>query len=155
MSLISVFLLLQGLIAIEPWAPKVAFWIKKTRLSGPLLASCFEVSRKVRKCEISEEYHAKSKAFDLLTDCSFNFRFFSETPRPERMFQGSKCPSIIKNTVLERSAISWGAENRGSALDPTWARFGAGNVPRMHFHRSGIVFRLIYVVFQDFDAFSI
>ncbi len=30
-------------------------------------------------------------------------------------------------------------DRTGSLLEPTWARFGAENVPRTHFHRSGVV----------------
>ena len=38
------------------------------------------------------------------------FMFFPN-PLPEGIFRGSKCPSILKSTILERSAISRGAEN--------------------------------------------
>ena len=95
------------------------------------------------------------------------FMFFTN-PLPEGIFRGSKCPSILKSTILERSAISWGAENgpinpnnisksdenlcpfpAGPSLEPTWARFGAENAPRTHFHRSGVVFCLILEGFSN------
>ena len=38
------------------------------------------------------------------------FMFFP-SPIPEGIFRGSKCPSILKSTILERSAISQGTKN--------------------------------------------
>ena len=38
------------------------------------------------------------------------FMFFPTT-LPERILRGPKCPSKLKNTILERSAISQAAEN--------------------------------------------
>ena len=40
----------------------------------------------------------------------------------------------------------------GSILEPTWAQFGAGNAPRTHFHRSGVVFCRSW---KDFWSISI
>ena len=39
------------------------------------------------------------------------FSYFCPNPLPEGIFRGSKCPSIIKSTILERPLISRGAEN--------------------------------------------
>ena len=41
-------------------------------------------------------------------------------------------------------------------MEPTWARFGTENAPRMHFHRSGVVFWSILKGFwKDFEQFWI
>ena len=109
--------------------------------------------------------HQKSK---ICASMFYLIFMFFPTPLPEGIFRGSKCPSILKSTILERSAISWRAENGpinpnniskshlksknfrpGSVLEPTWARFGAENAPRTHFHRYGIVFCSILEGFSN------
>ena len=94
--------------------------------------------------------------------------FFSN-PLTEGIFRGSKSELSLKRAILERSAISRGAENgpifsnnilkngkKGispnslSTLEPTWARFGAGNAQLSFFHRSGVVFGRFLMDFTSF-----
>ena len=61
--------------SIDPWAPKVAFWIKEHDFGPPFWHRFFDFFRKWQKCEISEEYNAKrgsepSKTFDFRMDFS-------------------------------------------------------------------------------------
>ena len=71
--------------SIEPWASRERFLIKKHDFRPPFLGRVFDFFRKLRKCEISEEYNAKrpsepSKTSHFRIDFSSNFHVFSEPP---------------------------------------------------------------------------
>ena len=71
--------------SIDPGASKDRFWIKKQDFWDPFWHRFFDIFKKRRKCEISEEYNAKrgsepSKTFHFRIDFSSNFHVFSEPP---------------------------------------------------------------------------
>ena len=95
--------------SIDPGAPKVGFGSKNLYFWAPFWHRFFDFFRKRRKCVISEEYNAKrgsepSKTFHFYIDFSSNFHVFPK-PLPNSIFGGSKCPSILKSTFLDRSSI--------------------------------------------------
>ena len=67
--------------SIDPWAFKVAFWIKIHDFWAPFWHRFFDFFRKGRKCEISEGYNAKrgsepSKTFAFPNDFHHMFMIF-------------------------------------------------------------------------------
>ena len=99
-----------------------------------------------------------SKTADFWMEFSLNLQVFSE-PLPKSILRVSKCQFIHKSAVLDRFSVFQGSQNRplglhfrpksrnfcwnrrtGRVLEPTWARFGAENAPRIHSYRHGYVF---------------
>ena len=95
---------------------------------------------------------------------------FVPKPLLETIFGGSKRQSMHKNAILEQfwdfrgpeidpwSSIFCEKTSKNlrpriaqGDLDPTWARFGAENGPRNHFHRFGVVLGRFW---EDFEQFQ-
>ena len=90
--------------------------IKNDNFWPPFWHRFFDLFRKSKKCEISEVYNAKRGSEPSKT-CHFRIVFFHRNfivfpkPLPESIFRGSKSELSLKRAILERSAISRGAEN--------------------------------------------
>ena len=150
--------------SIDPWAPKLWFWHQKAAFGHQFWHRFFNFVPKWRKCEISEEYNAKrgsepSKTFDFRIDFGLNFNVFSELT-PSHHFSRVKAPvyahkydfgpifdfpGVPKTTLGPQFSTQQAPKGAVpflalSTLEPTWARCGAENAPRTHFHRSGVVF---------------
>ena len=94
--------------SIDPWAPKVAFWIKIHDFWALFWYRFFTFFRKWQKCEISEEYNAKrgsepSKIFDFRIDVSLTFHVFSEPP-PRGHFSRVKVPVYTQKSAPGRGS---------------------------------------------------
>ena len=126
--------------------------------------------QKWRKCEISEAYNAKrgsepSKTFHFRIVFSSNFHVFPK-PLPNSIFGGSKCPSSLENSFLDRFSIFKGSRNRPlgrpfwpkrlqKATTPNYTtRVGADLDAIWHRKRSEDIFWLIWArFFTDFGWF--
>ena len=80
------------------------------------------------------------------------FMFFPN-PLPEGIFRGSKCPSILKSTILERSAISWGAEN-GAKNPNNISKIDKKRSPPLEWERPEADLGAIWHRKRSKDAFS-